>query len=306
VAQLKTKIEGVSFDAIASLKSAVLTLFDDGGNLPTDPTPETDPDGESELIALNGLTDDCLTTTDLDNQGDANQRLTYTQVIKNCCGACWGYEVKTKADIKAGFINRSPLNFMEAVNLERTGKEFYQTVEAYLNRFYYNGQACDWEPNWELEPLNGQAWEIATPVCCLLSDVPQHNEENSSTEAEDIVRPPSTKMVHLSANCGYLKLEADGRILAAYAWFSRKAIAQAWMQQIEFIPSAFVEMRKSLRNSSWKWELKITGLNMVQVERLSKEVLYQKPKKETPVQAAGIEPPPGWGKLHTSRVILNF
>jgi len=114
----------------------VLTLFDDGGNLPTDPTPETDPDGESELIALNGLTDDGLTTMDLDNQGDANQRLTYTQVIKNCCGACWGYEVKTKADIKAGFINRSPLNFMEAVNLERTGKEFYQTVEAYLNRSF--------------------------------------------------------------------------------------------------------------------------------------------------------------------------
>ena len=134
-------------------------------------------------------------------------------------------------------------------------------------------------------------------MCCLLSDFPQHNKDNSIIEAENIVKPPSTKMVHLGANCGYLKLEADERILAAYAWFSRKAIAQAWMQQIEFIPSAFVEMRESLRNSSWKWELKITGLSMVQVERLSKEVLYQKPKKEMSVQAAGIEPPPGWGKL---------
>lgn len=48
----------------------MLTLFDDGdhgndgGNLPTDPTPNSDPDGEPELIALNGLTGDCLTTTD--------------------------------------------------------------------------------------------------------------------------------------------------------------------------------------------------------------------------------------------------
>jgi hypothetical protein len=70
VALLKTKIEGVSSMAIASLKRAVLTLFDDGdhgndgGNLPTDPTPSRDPDGESELIALNGLTGDCLTTMD--------------------------------------------------------------------------------------------------------------------------------------------------------------------------------------------------------------------------------------------------
>jgi hypothetical protein len=63
------------------------------------------------------------------------------------------------------------------------------------------------------------------------------------------------------------------------------------MQHIEFIPSTFVEMRESLRNPSWKWELKIKGLSMTQVERLSKEVLYQKPKKETPVQVAGIEPP---------------
>jgi hypothetical protein len=69
------------------------------------------------------------------------------------------------------------------------------------------------------------------------------------------------------------------------------------MQHIEFIPSAFVEMRESLRNPSCTWELKIKGLSMTQVERLSKEVLYQKPKKETPAQTAGIEPPPGWGKL---------
>jgi len=146
LADVVSKVGHCAPDTIASLKSAVLGLFgndgNDGGNQPTDPTPDTDPD-EPELLCLNGETGDCLTTADLDDEGEANQPLTYTQAIKNRCGACWGYEVTTKADIKAGFINRTNLNFMEAVNLERTGKEFYQTVEAYLDRLYYNGQACE-------------------------------------------------------------------------------------------------------------------------------------------------------------------
>jgi hypothetical protein len=331
--------------AIAPLKAAVLNLFDsgdDGGNQPHEPTPDPD-DSEFELLCLNGETGDCLTTddlTDADIEADTSIKLTYSQAIKNRCGACWGYEVKSKTDIKAGFVNRANLNFMEAVNLERTGKEFYQTVEAYLDRLYYNGQACEWASPlasplcslvWEDAPLLGQYCEAVvnadnenegtagSSVPCLNCGADLNNEANypeyvaaalagicRSCEAEvikaertalpDIAKPPSTKMVHLSANCGYLKLEADGRILSTYAWFSRKAIAQAWMQQIEVIPAASVEMRASLRNPSWQWELKIKGLSMAQVERLSKEALYQKPTKETPAQVAGIEPPCGWGK----------
>jgi hypothetical protein len=33
---------------------------------------------------------------------------------------------------------------MEAVNLERSGREFYETVETCLNKLYYNGQSCEW------------------------------------------------------------------------------------------------------------------------------------------------------------------
>lgn len=88
------------------------------------------------------------------------------------------------------------------------------------------------------------------------------------------------KMVHLGTNCGYLKLETDSRILAAYAWFSSKAIAQAWLEQIKAILPAEVELRETKRHLSWKWELKIQGLNIAQVERLSKEVKDQKPAKE--------------------------
>jgi hypothetical protein len=72
LADVVSKIQCSAPDAIASLKSAVLTLFDsgddgnDGGNQPTDPMPDTDPD-EPELLCLNGETGDYLTTTDLDD-----------------------------------------------------------------------------------------------------------------------------------------------------------------------------------------------------------------------------------------------
>lgn len=328
---LLSKCKEVAPSAIASLKSAVLTLFtdddngtgdDNGGNQPNDPAPDTDqnpgcdPDDDFDIIALNGETGDCLTTDDLEALGEddtstGTARLTYAQVIKKRCSACWGYEVTSKADIKAGFVNRTSLNFMEAVNLERSGKDFYQAVEAYLDRLYYNGQACQLEDCPE-SSLVGQHYQLTSPLACQTwEDAPltgQHctitlsttedNENNSTKQGEDMPKPPSTEMVHLSANCGYLKLKEDGRILAAYCWFSRKNIAESWMQQIEVIPAASVEMRESQRNSSWKWELKVTGLSMTQVERLAKEALHQKPTKsnESPAQAAGIEPPSGWGK----------
>jgi hypothetical protein len=79
-----SKIGHYAPEAIASLKSAVLGLFgndgNDGGNQPTDPMPDTDPD-EPELLCLNGETGDCLTTADLDDEGEANQPLTYTHTI---------------------------------------------------------------------------------------------------------------------------------------------------------------------------------------------------------------------------------
>jgi hypothetical protein len=157
LAKLKDQIaETVGGGALASLKSAVLNLFDPGdhgefgGNQPTAPTPDDGPapeadqeDDDFDIIALNGETGDCLTTDDLGDIDDAGTaKLTYAQAIKRRCGACWGYEVTSKGDIKAGFVNRANLNFMEAVNLERSGREFYETVEAYLDRLYYNGQTC--------------------------------------------------------------------------------------------------------------------------------------------------------------------
>lgn len=75
LADVVSKIQCSVPDAIAFLKAAVLTLFDDGddgsggGNQPHSPTPEPD-DSEPELLCLNGETGECLTSDDLTEAGD--------------------------------------------------------------------------------------------------------------------------------------------------------------------------------------------------------------------------------------------
>lgn len=232
------KIEEVAPAALASLKSAVLELFDGGD------------DWEPELIAFNGETGDYLlsdgsTSVDEDDLTDPPYPSFPHPHEAELNGRAYEWSSPFASPLACLVWKDAPLL----------------------------GQACEltchWEHDWELEPLNGQAWEIATPLCCPV-------------EFADILSHPSapTEMIHTSARTGYLKLRSDGRILAAYAWFSRKTDAAAWASDIEVIPNAKTEMRLSQRNSSWKWELKITGLNMTQIERLSKEDLSRKPYKD--------------------------
>jgi hypothetical protein len=279
LADVVSKIQCSAPDAIASLKTAVLTLFDDGddgsdgGNQPHEPTPEPD-DSEFELLCLNGETGDCLTTddlTDADIEADTSIKLTYSQAIKNRCGACWGYEVKSKTDIKAGFVNRANLNFMEAVNLERTGKEFYQIVEAYLDRLYYNGQTCEW------------ASPLASPLCSLVwEDAPLLGQacpvEYPQPEPE---KPTYTEFVEVSDRVGYIKLNTTGEIIATYAGFNNKARAKSWANYLETMTSR-IELRAAKRLGDWKHELKISGLSMKQIERIATENLDKMPPDKEP------------------------
>jgi hypothetical protein len=301
--ELVKQVQGVGEGASHALKTEIDKLFgtdgtgDDGGNQPTDPTPDTDPtpgadDEEPELMSFNGETGDYLLSNGSTSVEDGEKPLTYIQAIKNRCSACWGYEVTSKADIKAGFVNRTNLNFMEAVNLERSGREFYETVEAYLDKLYYNGQTCQLEDCPESR-LVGQSCDLATPFTCLINPQP-------------CPLPSSTEMIHTSARTGYLKLKTNGQILATYAWFPRKDLAQAWFDWLDGMNLGNPELRLSQRNSSWKYEVKLTGLNMNQIERLSREDLSRRPSKnkETPAQAAGIEPPSDWGKVKTQELTI--
>jgi hypothetical protein len=284
---LLSKCKEVAPSAIASLKSAVLTLFadgndgSDGGNQPHVPT--TGPDeSEFELLCLNGETGDYLTTddlTDADIEADTSTPLTYVQAIKNRCGAGWGYEVKSKADIKAGFINRTNLNFMEAVNLERTGKEFYQTVEAYLDRLYYNGQTCEWASPfasplcslvWEDAPLLGQSCAWASPLACTV-EFPQSAPEKTAY----------TEFVEVSDRVGYLKVQHSGEIKATYAGFTKKQRAESWGKWLAVRHEVASEFEVRLaKHLPFKWELKLWGLNINQINRLAKEDLTSSPHTE--------------------------
>jgi hypothetical protein len=300
LADVVSKIQCSAPDAIASLKSAVLELFgtddgNDGGNQPTDPMPDTDPD-EPELLCLNGETGDCLTSADLDDDADLHPPLTYTQAIKNRCSACWGYEVKSKADIKAGFINRTNLSFMGAVNLERTGREFYETVEGYLNKLYYNGQSCQIEDCPD-SSRRGQSYEwaspLATPIACLLwEDAPLLGQactvEFSEPESE---KPTYTEFVEVSDRIGYIKINTTGEIKAVYAGFNNKARAKSWANYLETMTSR-IELRAASRLGDWKHELKMSGLSIKQIERIAAENLDKMPPDKEPSLPPTYKPQP--------------
>ncbi len=318
--------ENTASGAIASLKTAVLTLFadgdggnDDGGNQPTDPTPDTDPTPFRETKEATTDTPFAPGSIIADANGsfgivvgrnNLGMRVDWLG-LGTCpnpasgkgCWYDWEKDEQAIANLQKSTHDRVKLltteELLQFLSWDKEQLDDHWDGEwfevgigcsirwggATINRWIVAiAESCEWTSPFASH-LACQIWEDAPLLgqCCSVSF--EQNDNKHTTE-----------MVYLSANCGYLKLKADGRILAAYCWFSRKNIAEAWVQQLEVIPSAKVQMRESKRNSSWKWELKVTGLNVTQIERLSKEPLRQKPKKETPAQAAGIEPPSDWRK----------
>ncbi len=350
--QAVSRIGEVAPSAIASLKSAVLTLFADGDgtdfNQPNDPTTDSDPTPRAHpLVSGDALeaeqpqnfTPGSIIVDEVDSLGIVigtnNLGMSVDWLGLGSCpnsasgkGVWYRWEDDAIASLKPAAHDQVKLfsteEFLQFQNWDSDQLDEYWDGKwvsdlgcqyrwggATINRWIVVfAESCEWASPfasnlasllWEDAPLTGQH-------CTITLSTTNDNENNSTKSGEDMPKPPSTEMVHLSANCGYLKLKADGRILAAYCWFSRKNIAESWMQQIEVIPTASVEMRESQRNSSWKWELKITGLSMPQIERLSKEELHQKPakSKETPAIAAGISPPQGWGKPQVKEVSYQF
>jgi hypothetical protein len=201
--------------------------------------------------------------------------------------------VKSKTDIKAGFVNRANLNFMEAVNLERTGKEFYQIVEAYLDRLYYNGQTCEWASPlasplcslvWEDAPLLGQAcaWAslFASPLACAV-EFPQPDSQ----------KPAYTEFVEVSDRVGYIRVNTTGEIIATYAGFNNKSRAKGWASYLETMTSR-IELRAAKRLGDWKHELKISGLSMKQIERIATENLDKMPPDKEPSLPPTYKPQP--------------
>lgn len=238
------KIEEIAPSAIASLKSAVLGLFDngdngtgdDGGNQPTDPTPDSDPTpDEPELLCLNGITGDCLTTADLSGE----------------------WEPERDAPLADDHILQSENPLI--------------------------GQTCTINPDlyWAMTTApDGSAWEFASPLACLLwEDAPLLGQ------ACVIETTPYVELVKVCDALFYQR-KHDGEIICAYFGFRTKALAQSWLHFFEAITSK-VELRQAKRLEH-KWEIKVKGLSIKQIDRYVKECDFSKSYR---TEVASSKPP---------------
>jgi hypothetical protein len=271
---LVDKCKQVSPSAIVSLKSAILQLFpsdgddgNDGGNQPTDPTPNPD-DDESELLCLNGETGDFLLSSDVDDTEAFDPP-------RDCPVSSDEHVIVSGSELtgQSCAINVD-LYWAMTTTPDGSAWDFASPLACLLEDAPLLGQRCQlssyWEHDWELEPLDGQAWEIATPLCCLLSDAPQPNDDKGTNEAEktayiELVTHPENKAI------AYQR-KHDGEILCLYVGFRTKAIAQSWMHFLEAITDR-VELRQTKRMQGFKWEMKVKGMSMQQIERLAKEAI---------------------------------
>lgn len=274
VALLKTKIEAVNSNAIASLKSAVLVLFDsgdnggDGGNHPIEPTPGPD-DSEPELLCLNGLTGECLTTAD-DEELPAD----------NPVGDEW--VLSSEAPLTGQFCAVNPELYWEITPPDGSSWEFASPYACLL---------------WEDAPMLEQH-------CTISPSTTEDNENKSTNEVEgmayiELVRHPENEAV------AYQR-KHDGEIICCYIGFTAKAKAQSWQIFVEAMTDR-VELRPATRMSAFKYELKVKGLSKTQIDRLASECdvkktyhkpwngetkppTYKEPERKLPVNPDEVEP----------------
>lgn len=271
VALLKIKIEAVSCDAIASLKTAVLQLFTDGGNnrgnQPAGPKRGPD-DDELELLCLNGLTGECLTTTD-------DQELP----VDDPTGDEW--ILSSSAPLTGQTCTIDPELYWQTNAPDGSYWEFASPLSCLL---------------WDDAPLTGQH-------CTITPSTSVDNENKSTKEGKDM---PYVELVqHPDNEALAYQRKHDGQIVCTYLGFRTKVIASSWLRAVEVLTSA-VELRQAKRLEGFKWELKAKGLSMTQIDRLARENLtrtyrqeiteavkpptYKEPERKLPVNPDEVKP----------------
>jgi hypothetical protein len=65
----------------------------------------------------------------------APKKLTYAGETLKRASDLFGFEIKSKAQLKSALINKADLSFMGAVNLERSGREFYEAANFTLDKW---------------------------------------------------------------------------------------------------------------------------------------------------------------------------
>jgi hypothetical protein len=102
---------------------------------------------------------------------------------------------------------------------------------------------------------------------------------------------PYTEFVEVSDRVGYIKVNVTGEILAVYAGFNNKSRAKNWANYLETVTSR-IELRAAKRLGEWKHELKMSGLSIKQIERLTGENLNKMPPAKEPSLPPSYKPQP--------------
>jgi len=133
-----------------------------------------------------------------------------------------------------------------------------------------NGQSCclaePWDFDWGLTDPDGSSWEIATPLCCLLSDAPV----TKTVEA----KKPYMELLQLSDRVSYQR-KYDGEIQVTYVGFPSWNECQKMISQLKGLNLKFEKRKdekKKPTRTGCKWELKVWGMSMEQITKLNAQL----------------------------------
>jgi hypothetical protein len=135
------------------------------------------------------------------------------------------------------------------------------------------------------------------------ADTPEDEnlEGESSSEPE---KPAFTEFVEVSDRVGYLKIQHSGEIKAAYAGFTQKQRAESWGKWLAVrheVASGF-EVRAA-KHLPFKWELKLWGLNINQINRLASENLAASPHTQVDTERSRSAKPPTYQKPNPQKPV---
>lgn len=137
-----------------------------------------------------------------------------------------------------------------------------------------SGQTCEIDPEyyWYSAEPDGSAWEIASPVACLLEDAPS---ESLTKQFVEITCDREDKgqhyieLVKVTDAVAYQR-RFDGRIICVYIGGNQKRKLKAWGEWLTTTHSVtrMYELREATRVDT-KWELKLSDMSISQIEKLA-------------------------------------
>jgi hypothetical protein len=163
---------------------------------------------------------------------------------------------------------------------------------AVLNLFQGGDGASDNDGNQPITPapqpdLNGQTWDwacpLATPLCCLLEDVPTNSLKGQSVQLACVVSDAPEEqdyieMVQVSEQVAYQR-KHDGEIICTYLAGNNKHRLKLWGEWLcvtHSVGTGF-EVRQSQRLTNFKHELKVWGMSLMQIQRLAETNTTKQP-----------------------------